>query len=281
MKKILYILILFYTSTLFANICSKCSYKNEPDDRYCLNCTNELRNISEEEQSRLAQINKERKEKVSKVLQKEAQEQIDYKRHQKQINNKKSNNKPPKLNSKHAVLHHGGVSIRIGMKKSLLRKKLDYSSGSYPYSSDKWRIYAKHQTSYLYFKDQSLTKWETTVTYDYYIKRNFPLDPNKLKLRMSFSKVESMWGQPDIKKETFSEQENVLTLEYYLNEPKSDMEWERRTLRSHHRTKLMHKLLKKGEAVRLTFDNDRKLISINKIHGEKREIEKPMMNPII
>lgn len=68
---------LIFVSAFAANICPKCHYENADGERYCVNCAEEIKPISDEEKERLEQINKKRFLKAEEIRKKEAEKQIE------------------------------------------------------------------------------------------------------------------------------------------------------------------------------------------------------------
>jgi len=259
--------------------CPKCSFQNQDEDRYCLNCMTELKTLSQEEKNRMEKINRERRASTQKNISR----QIRRKAQSTPRSTSSGSSSGSSFTGKAPLLHLRGKSVKIGMKKPLLRKKLKYESTRYPYSGSTWKVYGSsgYQTAKLHFSGKTLTRWESNVYYDYFIKRDFPLNRRDLKTGMSESAIRSMWGGADIRHESCSESTYHLSLEYYVEEPRTELDWERSSSRSNFKTRLENRFAKIGPVFELTFDTKKQLTSIREKPGSKRVIERPMMDPRI
>lgn len=251
---------------LFAeNLCPKCHYKNEDSDRYCLNCQYEFHPLSEAEKKSLNTLNLERAKKTLNTLQSEAQKQKERKRDERQ-----EVLPPPAPLSRfleEIPLSIDRKIVKLGMKKQKIKNMLDLHKSL---GDDIWDISSGKglQYSTLYFAEDVLVKWEKYVYFDYCIQRNYPLNPQVLKIGMSEQEVKSLWGNPDYKCERCSYSDYSLKESYYLKEPQSATHYDQ--MRDN-KVQFQNRFIKQGPLAEITYDPQKKILNINEREGELRE----------
>lgn len=265
--RIFCILFFFSSFSEAETLCPKCGFKNEDSDRYCLNCQFELRPLSESEVRSFNVLNLQRSEKAKDSREQEAQSQKVRNRELKEQN---STPLPPVTESFDRIpLFIDGKVIRMGMTKQKIRNMLDLHK---KYDKDIWNVSSGNgfQDSTLYFSDNVLVKWEKSVFYDYYIQRNYPLDPGKLKTGMSEQEVKSLWGAPDCKYEVCSSSYYQEKVSYYIKEPHSETRYLPVRGRNESETSKTV-VIKEGLMAEIIFDAEKKILNYTVKEGETRQ----------
>ncbi len=250
---------------LFAEkICPKCQFKNEDSDRYCLHCQFEIQSLSEEEKKSMEVLNLQRAEKTRDTLQQEAQKQKERKKEESPANTPLV--QPPLSSLENISLSIDGKLIKLGMTKQKIRNMLNLHK---KLNDDIWDISSGKglQNSCLYFADDVLVKWEKFIYYDYFIQRNYPLDPQVLKIGMSEQELKSLWGNPDCKYERGSSVDYQVKVSYYLKEPDTETKYVRMKGKGYEN----RRIVKEGPLAEILFDFQKKILNIRLREGELRE----------
>ena len=263
---------LFPLLSLFAEkICPQCQFKNEDSDRYCLNCQYEIQPLSEEEKKSMEVLNLQRSQKTRHTLQQEAQKQKERKKKENPENTPPV--QPPLSTLENIPLSIDGKLIKLGMTKQKIRNMLDLHK---KLNDDIWDISSGKglQDSCLYFAEDVLVKWEKYVYYDYSIQRNYPLDPQVLKIGMSEQELKSLWGDPDYKYERGSSTDYQLKASYYLKEPHTETKYVQMKGKGYEN----RVVVKEGPLAEILFDPQKKILNITLREGELREASIPELD---
>ena len=269
-----------FLSSIFASdlTCPQCGFKNQDSDRYCLQCMALLRNLSTDEKSRLDQANKNRDTVVNQNLKTQADSQAERVRKE-----QTKNTLPPLSNPdlRKKILSVKGVSITLGMERNRIRNYLSANSVEIiRRKEDYWQLNLSRTTTaqwfnqdvYLEFLDSRLTKWQQFIFNDYYIARAFPLKSESIEPGMNMEKVENLWGKPDYKNESCSDENYFLKSYYFTKEPAKSITWDGPTTNN---VEARTVLLKSGTAYELTYNFEGIVTEIKSVMGETRTIKEP------
>lgn len=206
-------ILIFGTIVVWAkNICSHCQFENEEGDRYCLNCSKEIREITIEEKEKLESFNK--KNEARQLERPFFESKIDNSGHEKK---QPIENRPSTLNMP------GEKAISLGSSKIKIFHLLGELKGYAKVKEAKsWKLDLREGSGYVimdFDDDDNLSGWKLELR-----RATKPMEGevknSDISIGMTESQVIKKWGKPYRSVEENHENEYILEYEYLAQDRK-------------------------------------------------------------